>query len=130
MLTILRRFEFFCTFCLLSSTSGFPFENEFINHLQYSRCDQVTISINEYYFHISNSLIQRMALWLLLLLAEPVHLPLLGSSQRVHHVGHHPGQKEGHHVSPAPQVDLLLQKAILSDRGCRYKHEQDQRYRT
>ena len=53
-----------------------------------------------------------MALWVFLLLSEPVHLPVLGALQRVHHVGHHSGQEEGHHVTPTPEVNYLGVKLL------------------
>ena len=47
---------------------------------------------------------QGVALRRLLLLPEPVHLPVLGAELRVHHARHHHRQEEGHHVAPPPQV--------------------------
>ena len=43
-----------------------------------------------------------MALWLLLLLLQPVHLAVLSAGLCPHHVGHHAGQEAGHHVPPTP----------------------------
>ena len=45
---------------------------------------------------------QRVALWLLLLLLQPVHLAVLSACLCPHHVGHHAGQEAGHHVPPTP----------------------------
>ena len=45
---------------------------------------------------------QRVALWLLLLLLQPVHLAVLSAGLCPHHVGHHAGQEAGHHVPPTP----------------------------
>ena len=47
---------------------------------------------------------QGVALRRLLLLPEPVHLPVLGAELCVHHARHHHRQEEGHHVAPTPQV--------------------------
>ena len=47
--------------------------------------------------------LQSLVLWVLLLLRQPVHLPHLCASQRVHHAGHHPGQEEGHHDPSLPK---------------------------
>ena len=47
---------------------------------------------------------QGVALRRLLLLPEPVHLPVLGAELRVHHARHHHRQEEGHHVATTPQV--------------------------
>ena len=47
---------------------------------------------------------QGVALRRLLLLPEPVHLPVLGAELGLHHARHHHRQEEGHHVAPTPQV--------------------------
>ena len=43
---------------------------------------------------------QRVALRLLLLQFQPVHLSLLGPGLGPHHVGDDAGPEEGHHVAP------------------------------
>ena len=51
---------------------------------------------------------QGVALRRLLLLPEPVHLPVLGAELGLHHARHHHRQEEGHHVAPPPQVGYHL----------------------
>ena len=57
---------------------------------------------------------QELALWWVLLLHEPVYLPVLGALLGVHHVGHHIGPEASHHV-PTPSkvnkktfIDMML----------------------
>ena len=58
---------------------------------------------------------KRVALWIFLLLAEPVHLSVFGALECVHHVGHHPGQEEGHHVTSQKKVELENALKIIRD---------------
>ena len=48
---------------------------------------------------------QELALWWVLLLHEPVHLPVLSALLGVHHVGHHTGPEASHHVPTSSKVN-------------------------
>ena len=52
-----------------------------------------------YKYQILQNIFQRVALWLLLLHLQPVHLPLLGPRLGADDAGHDAGQEEGHHVA-------------------------------
>ena len=52
-----------------------------------------------YKYQILQNIFQRVALRLLLLHLQPVHLSLLGSGFSADDAGHDPGQEEGHHVA-------------------------------
>ena len=71
---------------------------------------------------------QELALWWVLLLHEPVHLPVLSALLGVHHVGHHTGPEASHHV-PTPSkvnkktfIDMMLKLSEFPSH-CIYVHK-------